>query len=287
MKHLKSPGVLLGIIAVVLAVAGTATAASLINGHNIQKGSIPLNRLSKGTQSLVAKAGQPGKDGTAGAKGADGPAGPAGAKGATGAQGIQGAKGDKGDTGAQGPQGALPFTFVTSLTGDFSTAADAVNLTAEGVEFGPYPDGGAARGHLVYTGLAGKTLSQITDLFYTAKFTTTDHNPVAVPYLRIFLAGGHDVIFSPNTQPSPATSEGKFHHWDVTSGTVRYDDDAGDGSGPYGTVTGVPFSQVASDHGNEVITNIRVTTGYTAGQDLSATLRTLGVNDQVFALGQF
>jgi hypothetical protein len=87
MKNLKSPGVILGIIAVILAVAGTATAASLINGQNIQKGSIPLNRLSVGTQHLVAKAGQPGA------------AGSHGVPGATGAKGDQGAKGDKGDTG--------------------------------------------------------------------------------------------------------------------------------------------------------------------------------------------
>jgi Collagen triple helix repeat (20 copies) len=96
MKHFKSPGVLLGIIAVILAVAGTATAASLINGHNIQKGSIPLNRLSNGTQSLVAKAGQPGPAGSQGDRGATG------AKGDTGATGPQGVKGDPGKDGVSG-----------------------------------------------------------------------------------------------------------------------------------------------------------------------------------------
>jgi hypothetical protein len=105
MKHLKSPGVLLGIIAVILAVAGTATAASLISGQNIEKGSIPLNRLSKGTQSLVAKAGQPGPAGSRGVPGNDGVNGKDGATGAKGDTGAAGAKGDTGSTGAKGDPG--------------------------------------------------------------------------------------------------------------------------------------------------------------------------------------
>jgi hypothetical protein len=107
MKHLKSPGVLLGIIAVILAVAGTATAASLISGQNIEKGSIPLNRLSKGTQSLVAKAGQPGPAGSRGVPGNDGVNGKDGATGAKGDTGAAGAKGDTGSTGAKGDTGGI------------------------------------------------------------------------------------------------------------------------------------------------------------------------------------
>jgi hypothetical protein len=44
----------------------------------------------------------------------------------------------------------------------------------------------------------------------------------------VFLDGfTHDVIFSPNTQPVPSVAEDVFHQWDVTEGTVRYDDDPG------------------------------------------------------------
>jgi hypothetical protein len=106
-KHLKSPGILLGIIAVVLAIAGTATATSLINGQKIKEGSIPLNRLSNGTQALIAKAGTSGtngKDGAAGGKGETG------AKGADGTAGPKGDKGDHGDNGTKGQDGILNIT---------------------------------------------------------------------------------------------------------------------------------------------------------------------------------
>jgi hypothetical protein len=143
MKHLKSPGVLLGIIAVILAVAGTATAASLISGQNIEKGSIPLNRLSKGTQSLVAKAGQPGPAGSRGVPGNDGVNGKDGATGAKGDTGAAGAKGDtgstgaKGDTGGIGPAGPAGPVGPQGVKGDTGAKGDPgkdgiVNATVDG-----------------------------------------------------------------------------------------------------------------------------------------------------------
>ncbi len=91
MRKQISPGVVLGGIAVVLAMTGSATAGSLIttsqikNGtiqnKDIKKGTISLNRLTPAAQKAVKRAAQ------------------AGATGATGATGAAGA------TGAQGPQG--------------------------------------------------------------------------------------------------------------------------------------------------------------------------------------
>jgi hypothetical protein len=87
-KHI-SPGLVLGIVAVVIATTGSATAASLITsskikngtirGKDIHKRTITMDRLSHSVQQAIRKAGKPG---------------PAGAKGD---------KGDKGDTGATGP----------------------------------------------------------------------------------------------------------------------------------------------------------------------------------------
>jgi hypothetical protein len=117
MKHLKSPGVILGIIAVILAVAGTATAASLITGANVKdssltgadvkNGSLTSKDLSAGTvKGLSGQDGTNGPKGDTGATGAKGDTGVTAAKGENGAQGIQGVKGDKGDAGAPGAAGA-------------------------------------------------------------------------------------------------------------------------------------------------------------------------------------
>src|SRR5215471_10305421 len=102
LRHLK-PGTILGVIAVVLALVGTATASSLITSKNIADGTIrnqdirkdavSLNRLSPGVQKLIAGNSAESRDpGVVGRDGAQGP------KGDTGAQGAKGDKGPKGDS---------------------------------------------------------------------------------------------------------------------------------------------------------------------------------------------
>ena len=260
MDELKKT-LLVGALCALVAGGATAGASSLIDGHGIKAGSIPLNRLSKGTQSLIkgSKSRLPGQ---------------------TGPQGPQGPQGPKGDKGDKGDTGALPFTFVTELGGEFAVTNSSAKLTPDGVKFGPYADGGAAGGSFHYDGLNGSPLSAISKLFYTASYSTDNDTTVGVPYLRVFLAGGHDVIFSPNTQPSPETSEDKMHHWDVTSGMVRYDDDAGDGPDS-------PWATVVAAHGSEAIDGIYVSFGFAAGTNLHGLLRTLGVNGDVFRPAQF
>jgi hypothetical protein len=91
-KHL-TPGVVLGAIAIVLAMSGSAVATSLITSakikdgtiqnKDIKKGTIALDRLTTATQKAVKLAGMPG---------------PAGATGAAGTNGTNGAKGDAGTT---------------------------------------------------------------------------------------------------------------------------------------------------------------------------------------------
>jgi hypothetical protein len=88
----------------------------------------------------------------------------------------------------------------------------------------------------------------------------------------------------PNTQPPDAdTAEGLFHTWVATSGVWRYHDDAGSG-GQYGP-NGAPFSQVVGDHGAETISGIYITTGFSAGTDLTALLRSFEVNGKEFDFG--
>lgn len=238
---------------------GSVTGRDIKNGSlrraDIRKGTLTESRLSTGVRSKLNKTGQPGP---------------------------QGPKGDRGPQGERGPQGAgTPFTYVPAFAGAFEATNASVKMTPDGAKFGPYADGGAAGGSVYYSGLNGKTLGDIATLFYTANYSTDNDTTVGVPYLRVFLAGDtHDVIFSPNTQPNPDTSEDEYHHWDVSSGTVRYDDDAGNGPDS-------PWATVKAAHADETISGIYVSTGFSAGTNLTARLRTLGVNAQVFRLGQF
>ena len=106
-KHLKLVVVVSGVL--LISGGATAGAASLISGSQIKKNSIPLDRLSKGTQNKIkGVSGQsvvPGPRGVAGVNGENGANGLNGAKGDTGATGAKGDKGDPGTNGAKGDPG--------------------------------------------------------------------------------------------------------------------------------------------------------------------------------------
>jgi hypothetical protein len=255
--------------------ASTATAASLITSAKIQdgtimnrdihRGTISENRLDDGVVAKLNRLAEPG------AKGANGERG---ATGVQGRKGDQGLKGDKGDRGAQGPAG-----HDAGLPAGFYVTNKSVGLTVHGVEFGPYADGGAAGGSLYYAGLNGMKLSDIAKLAYTAKWDNDQGVDVGVPYVRVFLKDDTaDVIFSPNTQPAKDDAPGVLHTWDVTSGTVRYDDDTGNGPDQ-------PWADALAAHGDEVISGIYVSAGFTAGTNLQTTLRGLTVNNAAFTFG--
>ena len=124
----------------------------------------------------------------------------------------------------------------------------------------------------------GLKLSDLTHLAYQASWNNVEKNDVGVPYLRLFLANGATVIFSPNTQPVKETEAGVLHTWDVTKGTVRYDDDAGFGSD-------VSWDSVVAEYGEKEIESVAVSVGYSAGTDLTGTLRSLEVNNHSWKFG--
>jgi hypothetical protein len=109
LKHLK-PGTILGVIAIVLALGGTATATTVkiitskniadgtIRNKDIHKDAVSLNRLSPGVQKLIA--GNTEASSVPGAAGKDGAQGPKGDTGATGPKGDKGPKGDSDLAGA-------------------------------------------------------------------------------------------------------------------------------------------------------------------------------------------
>jgi len=164
---------------------------------------------------------------------------------------------------------------------DFTATNDTVSMTPDGVSFGPYADGGVGHGSLEFDGVNGMTLSDVKNLVYYIRYTSTgDTGGVGVPYLRVFLAGDHDAIFSPNTQsPDPDIAEGPFHEWVATSGSWRYDDDAGNGPDE-------SFADLIAGHGSETITGIFVSTGFSSGQNLQALLRWMQINGTTYTFGR-
>jgi hypothetical protein len=92
----SGPGVVIAVIALIFALAGTAFAAA------------KLNSTQKKEVKKIAKqfAGQPGANGATGATGAQGPVGAKGADGAKGATGATGPTGPEGPEGLEGVEGA-------------------------------------------------------------------------------------------------------------------------------------------------------------------------------------
>ena len=250
------------------------------SGGGTTVGDIKLSHCHRGYKPLVWNI--RGRRGIRGPRGIRGIRGAAGATGAQGAHGAQGSQGPKGATGPQGPPGLPPVTYtrVTAFGGDFAPTNPTVSMTADCAHFGPYADGGATGGSVFYSGLNGMTLGDIVNLVYTGSFSSdTDTAGAGAPYLRVFLEGAtHDVIFSPDTQPFPLVAEDVLHQWDVTEGTVRYDDDPGTGPDS-------PWQVIVAEHADEVISGIFVTVGFSAGTNLTGCLRTLGANENVFLLG--
>jgi hypothetical protein len=181
---------------------------------------------------------------------------------------------------------AIPIRVTDALPANgFRATNESVKNTKDGVKFGPYADGGAAGGSICTNNLDGQPLSDVKHLAYVARYTATgDTGGVGVPYLRIFLKNDHDAIFSPNTQPpDPDIGEGPFHTWVATAGLWRYDDDGDNGTGEFGH--GAPLGDVKQTHGSEKITDICITTGFSAGTNLSALMRSWEINSKDYAFG--
>jgi hypothetical protein len=255
---------------------GTAVASSLITGEDIKNGSvtgkdiengsltgadikkrsISESRLSQGVRVKLNKS-------VSGSPGQPGPQGP------------------KGDTGPRGPAGP-PGTDGGWFPKDFFITNKSVGLTAYGADFGPYPDGGTAGGSLLYTGMNGHKLSEITKLIYTIEYSTDNDAAIGTPYLRIFLNNDeHDVIFDATRCATTSPAEDTPLTFDVTNGEVRYDDDSCDGVPP----DQQPWAAIAAAHGNDVISGIYVTAGFSGGENLQAWLTDLTVNGKVVHFG--
>lgn len=157
----KLAAITLGAIALVVAIAGGAYAATDGGGtmikvcvHHSGGGLYQAHKCKKRDQALTwsrfgvqGSGGAAGAQGAAGQQGAQGPAGsqgPAGPQGPTGPKGGTGPKGNTGATGPQGPQGpqgapgsARGWALVSS-NGSVSSSGGAIAITIDKVGTGEY-----------------------------------------------------------------------------------------------------------------------------------------------------
>lgn len=150
---------------ILIATAGTATAAKVITGKQIKNGSITSKDLSKPLRAQLKKAGAKGPQGVPGPQGVAGPKGDPGAKGDTGSPGLAGVEVkvttqtvNNGQTGAGNaicPAGKIALGGgVTVANGGAGTsfvqrsAPTVVGFDSDGdpVSFGPPVDGEPANG---------------------------------------------------------------------------------------------------------------------------------------------
>jgi collagen triple helix repeat protein len=99
-------------IALGVALSGSAIAAGLVTSAQIKDGTIRLVDINPSTKTSLK--GQRGPQGPAGARGATGAAGATGAQGVAGPAGAKGATGATGATGPAGPAGQDGLSFASS-----------------------------------------------------------------------------------------------------------------------------------------------------------------------------
>jgi hypothetical protein len=140
LKRLRpSSATVVAFIALLLAGAGSATAATLITGaqvkdssltgRDIRDGSLSARDLRKGTLR-AGSSGPRGPQGPQGAEGRQGPAGPQGADGPAGPSGATGEAGPRGPRGASGTSYAFEVGDNDLITIDSADPDDPTNIAA-------------------------------------------------------------------------------------------------------------------------------------------------------------
>jgi hypothetical protein len=115
-------------------------------------------------------------------------------------------------------------------------------------------------------------LKEVAAVSYVASYVQQGEDKHGgAPYLRFFTESPsepgslHSVIYSPNTQAKNGSNElfsGAIQAWDVRKGTVRFEDDAGNGAD-------LTWDKVLEEHGDDVIKFLSLQAGdsgdYSAG----------------------
>jgi hypothetical protein len=175
---------------------------------------------------------------------------------------------------------------VNSLTPPFAATNSTVRWTPQGVNYGVYDVADNIGGSLEYDGLNGQPASVLSSLGFTYNYNTSDENPIATPYLRVFFARDlnndgldDDIILDPTVCATIAPTENEDHTVSTDTTTVRLNDD---GCGA-GVVQRTLAQAIAAEGADAPISGIFVTQGFSGGNDVSAFVRNLTVNANTFA----
>jgi hypothetical protein len=177
---------------------------------------------------------------------------------------------------------AQAHTNVQSLSGDWKASNSTVVKTADGVHFGTYADGGAIGGSLMYKGANGLKLSQVDDYSFTFNYKQAGNLSGAAPYARIFLDTNHDgatdadVILDPSRGGLVTPVQSADQTFGTDDDSVRYGDDAGESAQK-------TWAAVKAAHGDDEITNVLVSQGYSMGTDVSAMVKSITFNGEQFS----
>lgn len=98
---INSPGIALGVVAIVIALTGAAFAAGGLTASQTKQ----VKKIAQTEAKKIAKKGPKGDKGETGLAGPVGPKGAQGPEGKQGPQGIEGLEGEEGPTGPEGPEG--------------------------------------------------------------------------------------------------------------------------------------------------------------------------------------
>jgi hypothetical protein len=186
---------------------------------------------------------------------------------------------------------------VQSLSGDFTASNSTVTKTPDGVHFGTYADVELLGGSRVYSRLNGTKLSDVTDFSYAFTYrqggTTTTTG--AAPYARIFLDANpavdsdgdgnpsndvnHDVILDPSLCATQTPDDATDLTFAMSKTDVRVDDDPCDSAASIQS-----FAQAKVARGNDTISGLLVSHGFSTGTDVSALLRSITVTGTTLAV---
>jgi hypothetical protein len=205
-KFRISPGSVLALIALFVALGGVSYAAVTINGKNIANNSIPGKKLKNGAvTNKKVKANSLGANrltsaARASLRGAEGPRGPAGTPGAQGAQGPQGPAGSAVAYAQVTPGGASP-SFVAPRTSGFSAvtrpAGGLYCLAPDAALVGQVFSGGSPTRPTVASVEYGNSTTQTDQLIVEVRGATVDC-PANTFELRTYRNGAlaNDIAFT-------------------------------------------------------------------------------------------
>ena len=214
-------GVVIGVIALIVALGGTAFAAAGLNSKQKKE-------VTKIAKKYAGKPGAPGAAGTNGTNGTAGAKGDTGAAGAAGGQGIQGIQGIPGTTGKTVLSGTATPTGATGTDGDFYIETDVnkiygpkaagawpAGVDLKGPEGSPWTAGGTLPSTKTETGVwsigDGDAVIPPGGFAQIAYDAVSFPIPLAAPldssHVRQVLANGKELV-PPETEQTPVNCTG-------------------------------------------------------------------------------